>query len=90
MRSTREIDTPHGRMLFSPLRAGALEVGDMIASRLSVASQCDPWRVTSLTFSADRMQVTIGHTGSDKGETVGVNHPVLRAVGAGRSRGSVR
>lgn len=90
MRLTREIDYPQGRILFSPLRAGSLAVGDMIASRLLVASHGDPWRVTSLAFSADGRRVTIGHTGSTVADEVDANYPILRAVGAGVGGGGVR
>lgn len=87
MRMTREVMTPFGPVLFSPLRAGALEVGDMITNSTAVVGQA--WRITALAHVGDRVRIT--HTGHNRIEEVDRNHPVLRAVGAGRSRsGGIR
>lgn len=77
IRSTRMIDTPHGPMLFSPVPANQLMRGDLV--------------VLPFVGTIGRLKATSRDRGGLKGVQlvteahrlpVGLNDPVMRAVGA--------
>jgi hypothetical protein len=86
--SARNIETGHGEMLFSPVLANALEPGDLIIPDESVEP---PWGGTAQRVAmVRRLIVDIAVYFADETSPgpilLGVNEPVMRAVGARASR----
>ena len=82
--SARVIETAHGPMLFSPVLANALEPGDLIVPDDSVEP---PWGGTAQRVAMTRrlvadVAVYFDSVTSPGPILLGVNEPVLRAVGA--------
>ena len=83
-RSARVIETGHGEMLFSPVLANALLPGDLIVPDDSVEP---PWGGTTQRVAMTRrlvadVAVYFANDASPGPILLGVNEPVLRAVGA--------
>jgi hypothetical protein len=90
MRSTREIQTEFGPMLFSPVHARTLEPGDVVTSRRTTAMMGQPWVVSHVLPSAETPGSVDVHFMPGRGpmvpSTIGVNESVMRAVGARSGR----
>lgn len=84
IRSTRMIHTAHGPMLFSPVLANSLEVGDLVVPDGSVEP---PWGGTPQRVAMTRrlvadVAVYFANDASPGPILLGLNEPILRAVGA--------
>lgn len=90
MRSTREIGTTNGPMLFSPVHARTLERGDMVVSRRTTDTFGAPWVVSHVVPNAEDADDVDVHYVPGRGPLVpsrlGRNAPVMRAVGARSGR----
>lgn len=90
MRSTREINTEGGPMLFSPVHARTLEPGDQVVSRRTVDTFGLPWVVSHVVPTPGEPGMVDVHYLDGRGpmmpSKLGANAPVMRAVGARSGR----
>lgn len=90
MRSTREIGTPNGPMLFSPVHARTLEPGDQVVSRRCTDTFGLPWVVSHVVPNGEDADDVDVHYVPGRGplapSRLGRNAPVMRAVGARSGR----
>lgn len=90
MRSTREIGTPGGPMLFSPVHARTLEPGDLVVSRRTADTFGAPWVVSHVVPNTEDAADVDVHYLPGRGplapSRLGRNAPVMRAVGARSGR----